>query len=212
MKFSFEKPKKSPEVEKPELESQETQEGEENLSDLEQQERFDAECAQEAEKLEVGIETLKAEIDALGGPEKFKEIFEKPRYTNADGNQADKMLDDIDLKKWEEGSRMKFSRNIALVMGGMLALETFLLEGETISDKFDGIRQMWQDNQGDRILGQSNKIGITIGAMVTSAFALTGVSSVVQSIKSRFELRRLEKQKKIETLKFKMTGVEVNEG
>lgn len=45
------------------------------------QEQFDAEIMQEADKLGTNIEKLNQEINALGGPEKFKEIFsEKNDY------------------------------------------------------------------------------------------------------------------------------------
>ncbi len=194
MKFSFEKPKKSPEVEKPELESQETQEGEENLSDLEQQERFDAECAQEAEKLEVGIETLKAEIDALGGPEKFKEIFETKTGPNTNKNRAADFSweKSFGARSAEEGARI--SKGVVIFGAILTSVEAFLIHLQN-NDIPEGM-----ESYSDAL-----HVSAGIGALMMAGGSIS-------FIKEKFKARRLEKQKKIETLKFKMTGVEVNEG
>lgn len=188
----------------------ESQEGEENLADLERQEQLDAECAEEAKKLGQNIEDLKNEIDAFGGAEKFKEVFEQPIYADGSGTKAGKVLRDFEDKKDLKSSHARFNRNVSLLMGGIIALEAYALEGETVSDKLAEIKQMWESSQIHPVMGhQHGKVDVVVNSMIITLFASVGALALVQSIKDRFEVRRLEKQKKIETLKFKMTGTEV---
>ena len=68
MKFNFEKHIKTPE---PETKKEE-------LNDEQIEANYEQEILAETKKLGTNLASLKSEIDALGGPEKFKEYFEKP--------------------------------------------------------------------------------------------------------------------------------------
>lgn len=195
MKFSFEKiQKKTPENATEALEVQE------ELTELEKQEQFDAECVEEAEKLGKGIEELQAEIDSMGGPEKFKEIFEAPRYADGNGTRASKELEKFeDDKKYAKDTSKRLAVGAAIFGGLVVLAEQSILEGETVSDKFQEIKNLWEYQRAN-----------AIGAGVTMVIFTSGsILFAVQAIKERIKARRLEKQKKIEALKFKMTGTEV---
>ena len=178
MKFSFEKiQKKTPENATEALEVQE------ELTELEKQEQFDAECVEEAEKLGKGIEELKAELDSFGGPGKFKERFEL-RSDRGDQNIAGSTVNKLDYESWSANSEAK---NLSKAAAVMFALTTAL---EAVN---------YYEHGGDNPVAHG----------VAGFTALLGLIPTIEAIKQKWKSLRLEKQKKIEALKFKMTGTEV---
>lgn len=183
-KFSFgKKPEKAT--------TPESQEGEENLTDLERQEQFDAECAEEAEKLGTNIETLIGDINVAGGPERFKEIFETTPRNSSDTNRAGESLRQMSNEAVRANIDAGTSKTIAVLGGVLTGVEALLIYLQK-NEVPEGMEQY--DN------------ALYVGGGLGALFALAGI---INFIKEKFKARRLEKQEKIETLKFKMTGTEV---
>lgn len=197
MKFSFEKFKK-PDAPKEEANNTEALEVQEELTELEKQEQFDAECVEEAEKLGQNLEDLKAEIDAIGGPEKFKEFYEtRSQYTGL--SNADKELGRLSSESEKAGDMARSSRKLAIISAGLAALPMIVSKGENMSEKVADFAKTFE---------QFDVNSAFMGGYV--ALMSTGVVlGFVKLVKEKLKARRLEKQKKIEALKFKMTGTEV---
>ncbi len=174
MKFSFEK--NSQDESKPEENTELTQE------------RFDREIITEAEMLGTNVEKLKAEIDLLGGVDKFKEYYEKGFVFNGDLsktilNRAGDHLNDLSYKARSESSSAKNVAKVAAICYGISALIF------TLGINEEGSPQVAHD------------------AMAGLMFII-GSIGVILSIKDKMKAREIEKKKQKEELKFKMTGVE----
>ena len=152
------------------------------------QEQFDLEIEKEAEKLKVSLESLKTEIDEFGGPEKFKEYFEKADMFGSVGgkdvviqNKAGGELNYLSHQEKREKSSAKTMAKVAALCYGISVLVAV------------GI------HEGGDIGG-----GVMAGLMF-----IVGSGSLIGSIKDRLNACKLNRQKKKEELKFKMTGTEV---
>jgi len=175
MKFSFEK--NSQDESKPEENTELTQE------------RFDREIITEAEMLGTNVEKLKAEIDLLGGVDKFKEYYEKGfvfngYFSKTILNRAGDHLNDLSYKARSESSSAKNGAKVAALLYGMSAILVALGINEGGDPQIDAYDVM---------------AGITF---------IIGSIGVILSIKDKMKAREIEKKKQKEELKFKMTGVE----
>ncbi len=205
MKFGFEKHVKTLEVKPVEIEKE--------LSEEEKQQKFEEECIAEAGKLKVSLEELKKDIDALGGEEKFKEYFEQPTMwqgKNEDGSDKVKqnvaghtqsgLERSIDMKS----DFMTTGKLTALVAGITIILNMIDTNNNNIDIDYNGIRDVIASVKE----GSANAGHYIQGSMVLLMGSLTAFLGKM-SLQERFEKRKLQREKKINDLKFKMTGTEV---
>jgi hypothetical protein len=169
----------------------ESQGTEESLTDLERQEQLDAQCAEEAEKLGTNIERLTGDINVLGGPERFKEIFETTLGNTTDTNKAGQSLRDLSNESIRAGMDAHMSKMVAVLGTVLTGVEGLLIYLQN-NDVPEGMEQY------DASLHIAGGVG-----------AVLALGGTINFIKEKFKSRRLEKHKKIQNLKFKMTGTEV---
>jgi len=161
---------------------------EENKELTQEQFEFDRQILAEAEKLETNVEQLKEEIDLLGGVEKFKEYYEKDLVFSGDlsevkENRAGQHLNDLSYEARNEKFSAKNNAKLAAICYGISAL-TFALG-----------------------INEEGSPQVAVDAMAGLMFII-GSIGVISSIKDKMKAREIEKKKKKEELKFKMTGVE----
>lgn len=196
MKFSFEKIPTEEKVPEPEL----------------SQEKFDEQILQEAQKLDVNIAELKSEIDKYGGPEKFKEKYETKinEYNNAAGEQ----IGTLEQQSKDANIEAKTSTAIGSIMTALSAGIAYLpgmnAEGEVFdASPIENFRQAWES--GIKDMPEWLHHGFMVGAAAMAFVTLvTGGFFFKQAIEEKIESRKLKHQKKVDELKFKMTGTEIN--
>lgn len=178
MKFDFEKHIPSP--------------SEEVVPTPEQnQEQFEEEILREVERLGTNLERLKAEIDEFGGPEQFKEYFEKSTsgYMDAKGNllqnKAGDTLRHISEEIRSNENDQKQNKKFRYLFTAISALST----AGFYFAPFD----------------ENNKALLVPAVLAAIPAIITKIFEFQSSIKNR----KLENQKKREELKFKMTGTEI---
>jgi len=152
------------------------------------QEQFDEQILAEAKKLGTNLEQLKSEIDQYGGVEKFKEHFEKQgAYSSYGKNKASEEINRM-------SHEVRDSKNQAKLF---ILISTLLIGLSACFQNADTGQGIWSDDPG------------VVMTSLYSIFAVGGVGFLIGSIKQRIDARKLNRQKKKEELKFKMTGTEV---
>lgn len=216
MKFNFERNSKK--VEKPEEMEKPLSEEEKQLLEEIKQQRYEEECIAEADKLKVNLSDLKKQIDDFGGAEKFKEHFEKVsswqgenedgsknNVTNVAGNSNNKISSEIRYEKRHFPSSLIATAGFAAiaVLMNMVGSNDVAIDHSSILEAIKGIQE-----------------GITSGSVAMNYFPAgfatlfggTAIMTGVGAVKMRLESRKLNRQKKIDNLKYKMTDTEVLEG
>jgi len=151
-------------------------------------EEFDLEIEQEADKLGMNLQKLKAEIDERGGVEKFKEFFSTGASDFSFRNKAKQMLNDLSYKSNQAKGDAKMYAIPAIAATAFAVLLEFLGRNE------------------HGILSEDPQV---IQIAISAFFSAVGAGTAIASISERFKARRLSRQKQKEELKFKMTGTEV---
>lgn len=156
------------------------------------QEEFDEQILVEAQKLKVSIDSLMEEINAHGGAEKFKEIFERPVILDNPGNvlknKAGFTLQMFNNRRKENKQKGRGAILFTSVMAGFTAILVSL-----------GIYNP----------GPGDLLAIYTGG-ITAFLGLCGsIGVVVEKLEARKEIHRIDREKGKKELEFKMTGTEV---
>jgi len=149
------------------------------------QEQFDEQILAEAQKLGTNLEQFKTEIDQYGGVEKFKEYFESRGKEDLSKNKAGETLSGLSSRVDYTKEVSKDRAKIAALCYGISALAVAL-----------GIHEGAESS-------------IVAGSSVGGLMFLLSSGMLISSIKQKINARKLNRQKKKEELKFKMTGTEV---
>jgi hypothetical protein len=209
MQFGFEKHVKTSEVKPVEIEKE--------LTEEERQQKFQQECLIELDKLGTNLERVKADIDSFGGLEKFKEHFERITalgqaeypgdgtmlFKNPTANLAGDTQRNLEQKIKHIGKDISLEVITTMTLALTVLLNMINKEGILQVDHIgvtDAIQAVKE--------GSADAIHYLQGI---SALFTTALLALVAKTKigERFEIRRLNREKKINDLKFKMTGTEV---
>lgn len=205
MKFGFENHVKTPEVKSEEIEKE--------LSEEEKQQKFEEECIAEASKLKVSLGELKKDIDVMGGEEKFKEHFEKATGwsgLNEDGSMKENKNVAGDTQRGLErningtSDFVTTGKLAALVAGITILMNMIDTNNNNVDIDYNGMRDVIASIKE----GSANAAHYVQGSVVLMMGSLTAFLGKM-SLNERFEKRKLQREKKINDLKFKMTGTEV---
>lgn len=197
MKFDFEN--HIPKVEKEEI-------VEDPLTELEKQQKFEEECINEANKLNISLIGLKNDIDAFGGEEKFKEIYEgSSRWNNRKEGVTENLAGETQRELDKES---KIDKGIAI------GLPTTMLGIATVMNLLDmnHPNHLGYENIVDSI--QALKMGVAdVGnylQVIVAAVTAFGVTfSGKFALDEVFRSRKAKREKEINDLKFKMTDTQV---
>lgn len=197
MKFDFDKhvPKEEQET------NNETQEHViEELSQEEQQEKFEQECIAEAEKLDLKLGELQKEIDSLGGPEEFAKRAAREQGPDTQYNDAN--------LEYQKNEASKEARNRMIGAAGMLAAGiasiavVFESQGVRIDPTILDQLQWVVQNKTQAFAEGQNLAATGLSAVFSSTSALFAGSSISRF----FKKRKIERQQKKASLMRKMSG------
>lgn len=211
MKFNFEKHTKPTETE---------------LTDEQIQEKYEKDILAETEKLGTNLESLKSEIDALGGPEKFKEYFEKPVY-KYDGYEAPEGHTGSNTET--RGSyeirtliqKIKDKVSLTSVAATVSVFNFMNVSGlAAMSKEFDkNFSQYFSEETIQKIIHNFNnfseqntvdQVGMINGLLVSVIALSIQSESIYTGIKDAIEKRKLTREKAKQELKFKMTDTDID--
>lgn len=173
------------------------------------QEELESEIIAETEKLGLNLHKLKEEIDQYGGVEKFKEYFEGGMGSQ---NEAGKEIHRLNSESRHEKTSFYTSSKIAASLLALTAYFDYRVGIASGQGKFDDISTQIEKLKDSILSGDKAEIAVaTTGVVIVAIPALmTGIMST-EAIKNFFKMRRLNKEKQKQELKFKMTGTEVKQ-
>lgn len=179
------------------------------MKELQAQENFDTECLAEAKKLKTNLEALQQDIFRFGGPEQFKEAFEvAAEYDDKEGNLAGKDISERNATEEILRSRAKKLATISKVaVAASYIVGTGIVTHAITTRGLDHMGEVMQRMHGQIL--PSNPTMEEVAIVICSAVFWTGVASGVKSIYDRIKARKLNRQQKIQELKFKITGTEI---
>ena len=183
-KFNFEKHVETPEEVEPEIESQE---------------KFEQQCIDEAERLEVGLGELQTSIDEFGGPEELQKHLEKTQE-----KRQSKIEESETLTK--RGAMIGGLLGIIAAGAGVLASASVAGMGE---GAFTKTAYNFVVENHMNISGMTQRL-IENPELIAAAIATVPavIGGIVGSIKGRFKKKKLIKEQDIDNLTGKMAGIE----